>query len=90
MAMPKAAMRVRNGEKSERRGNVHLRGEESHGSRKAVAAEPAQEFLRAVREKDDAQHQAREGERGVVDRGQQLLEHGTSVPRLERLVWSTG
>jgi len=54
---------------------VHLRGEESHGCRKAIAAEPAQDFLGAVREKHDAQHQAHEGEGGVVDRGQQLLEH---------------
>src|SRR5258708_38532778 len=32
-------------EKREWRGNVHLRGEESHGSRKAVPTKPAQEFF---------------------------------------------
>jgi len=42
------------GEKCQWRGNVHLRGEKSHRSRKTVAAEPAQEFLRAMCEKDDA------------------------------------
>jgi hypothetical protein len=45
-----------------------------------------------MREKDDAQHQAHthKGEGGVVDRGQQLLEYGTSVLWMERLVCSTG
>jgi hypothetical protein len=40
----------RDGKKSECNRNVHLLGEKLHRARKAVAAEPAEDFLRAVRE----------------------------------------
>src|SRR5258708_16724267 len=71
-------------EKREWRGNVHLRGEESHGSRKAVSSKPTQEFLGAVREKDDAQDQAHESESEVVCGGQQLFEHEHLRAEMER------
>jgi hypothetical protein len=44
-----------NGEESERRGNVHPVGEETHGTVKTVPSEPAKHFLRAVRKEDDAE-----------------------------------
>ena len=60
--MPKAATRVResgdqaqrscelrhDGQKGEQGGDVHLVGEEIHGATVPVAAEPAEQFLRAV------------------------------------------
>ena len=40
------------GEKREQRGNVHSLGEVLHGAGKAIAAEPAQNFLRSMHKKD--------------------------------------
>src|SRR6185312_11192095 len=54
------------GEDGKHRGDVHLVGERVIAGAEAVAAEPAEDFLRAVREHDDAEGQARECGRETV------------------------
>lgn len=72
--MPKAATRVNkpvirasappefreDGQKGEKRGDVHGPGKETHRAFKTVAAKPAQGFLGAVREDHRAEAQAEE------------------------------
>src|SRR6266478_8626554 len=71
-----AAKKLRaNREKRKHRRNMHLRGEESHCAGKAVAPEPSEDFLRAVREEHDTEHNSHERQTGIVRSSEQLLEH---------------
>jgi hypothetical protein len=68
-----------NGDKRQRRRDTrpdkHL-----HCSLEAVAAEPAQQFLCPMGEKDDAENQSRYGENPMVFRVNQFEEHDPSAP----------
>ena len=62
------------GQKSEQHRNVHDPGEEAHGARESVAAEPAQHLLRAVGEENRAQHQPYQREQEIVWSGKYLAQ----------------
>src|ERR1700674_3753136 len=68
----------RNCQKREWGRNVHDAGEEAHGAGEAVSAEPPEHLLGAVREKDDSQHQSKNGGCGVVVGGYQFTNHRNS------------
>ena len=56
-------------QEGERSRDVQHAGKEAHGGGKPVASEPAQHLLRAVREKDNSQHQSQNRRCGVVISG---------------------
>src|SRR6266550_4051781 len=49
--------------------NMHHAREKTHRTCEPEASEPAQQLLRAVREKDNSQHQSQNRRRGAVIRG---------------------
>lgn len=71
----------RNCQQRQRRGNVHLLREKIHSAAEAVTAEPAERFLRAVREHDDAEREPRDKRREAVVGFEQELQrfHGFLV-----------
>jgi hypothetical protein len=59
----KAAEKFRHdGEKRQGCGNSRLVREEAHGSAKAVASKPSEDFLASVREKNDSEYEPENGE----------------------------
>lgn len=55
-----------NREKSEQRRDLHRPGEKVHGAGEAVAAEPAEQLLRAMRKHDKSESKARQKWRSAV------------------------
>src|SRR5260370_4737321 len=72
------------GQKGQRHGDVHTLGKETHGAGESIAAEPAESFLRAVGEKEQAEDQAKNGHNGIVGGVDELAEHEHASLSLER------
>src|ERR1700737_1800810 len=64
-----------NCQESERRGDVHDLGEETHCAGEAIAAKPAERFLRAVREEDYAKNEAKDGDGRIAGSVDELAKH---------------
>src|SRR5712692_9906183 len=71
------------GQKGQGRGDVHPLSEETHGAGESIAAEPAESFLRAVGEKEQAEDQAKNGHNGIVGGVDKLAEHEHASLSLE-------
>src|SRR5712664_4642103 len=63
------------GQKCDRGGDVRLLGEETHGAGEAIAAKPAERFLRAVREEDYAKDETKDGDGRIACSVDELAEH---------------
>src|SRR5260370_40297012 len=71
------------GQKSQRHGDVHTLGKETHGAGESIAAEPAECFLRTVVEKEQPEDQANNGNKGIVGGGYELEKHEHASLSLE-------
>src|SRR5260370_33354263 len=71
------------GQKGQRHGDVHPLSEETHGAGESIAAEPAESFLRAVGEKEQAEDQAKNGHNGIVGGVDELAKHEHASLSLE-------
>ncbi len=58
-----------------KRRDVRLLGEETHGAGEAIAAKPAERFLRAVREEDYAKDKTKNGNDRIAGSVDELAEH---------------
>src|SRR6267143_4709462 len=65
------------GQEGQRRRDVHLLGEEAHGAAEAEAAEPAESLLRAVRKKDAAKDEPKDGQSEIVGGVDEFAKHGS-------------
>src|SRR5258708_2931514 len=63
------------GQKCERGRDVRLLGEETHGAGEAIAAKPAERFLRAVREEHCAKDKTKNGNDRIAGSVDELAEH---------------
>ena len=68
-----------NGQKGERRWDVHALGEETHGGGKSKATKPAEGLLRAVREENYAKSEPKNGDDRIVGGVEELAEHGHTL-----------
>src|SRR5258708_5640701 len=71
----------RNRQKREHHRNVHDSGKEAHRAAESVSAEPSEHLLGAVREKDQSEHQSKNGCGKVVVRADQFPNHENVLRR---------
>src|SRR6266446_4323858 len=65
------------GQKGQRRGDVHLLGEEAHSAAEAEAAEPAESLLRTVRKKDPTKNEPKDGQGEIVGGVDEFAKHAS-------------
>jgi len=70
----------KNREERKHCGDVHGAREKVHRAAEAVAAEPAEHFLRAVRKHHDAEHEPRDERRGTVVGFEEKLDGFHKLP----------